>query len=75
VAEDRVSPDISVSTIRLGIDHRWGEEGSPLIFETAIFLGKKFDVVARYPTEADAVAGHCETLLRMKKATETAAKS
>ena len=36
VAYDEVGP-LRVSTVFLGIDHRWGDEGPPLVFETMIF--------------------------------------
>lgn len=54
-----------VSTVFLGLDHRFGD-GPPLIFETMIFPpGWPDDVPTwfeeyqeRYSTEAEAVAGH-----------------
>lgn len=48
-----------VSTIWLGLDHRYGE-GAPLIFETMVFPADSFsDLDAdRYSTLAQAEAGH-----------------
>ncbi len=59
-----------VSTVWLGLDHNFWK-GRPLIFETAVFdesdmhysesMGRSFprcDVMARYSTEAEALAGH-----------------
>ena len=48
-----------VSTVWLGIDHRFGE-GAPLIFETMVFPGERH--VERYVTEEEAKAGH-ETIV------------
>ena len=51
----------------LGIDHGWGK-GRPIIFETMVFLrsgrdDQQFDEYQRrYSTEAEALAGHAETL-------------
>lgn len=60
-----------ISTIFLGVDHGW-TEGAPQLFETALFSGEKTfntllkrevrncEVVARYATWGEAVAGHME---------------
>jgi hypothetical protein len=49
-----------VSTIWLGVDHSFGEDAVPLIFETMIFCptGGHIHYVRRYPTEEAALAGH-----------------
>ncbi len=39
VAEDRIG-DARVSTVFLGLDHRFGDEGPPVLFETMVFDGK-----------------------------------
>jgi predicted cobalt transporter CbtA len=50
-----------VSTVWIGIDHRFGDDGPPLIFETMVFNRAEgwgeLDC-ERYSTEAEAVAGH-----------------
>lgn len=52
--------DYVVSTVFLGIDHRFGPDGPPLVFETMIF--PKGDMteewVARYSTYQEALDGH-----------------
>jgi len=69
VAEDRlVGPDgvwCKVSTVFLVLDHSfsWDPDAPPLLFETMIFLDRDAPGVEdqaqwRYPTEAEAVAGH-----------------
>ncbi len=49
--------DVRISTIFLGIDHRFGK-GAPLLFETMIF-GRIFDQkMWRYSTWEEAEKGH-----------------
>lgn len=60
---DKFSNDtISVSTVFLGIDHNFGDEGEPVLFETMIFggsLGEHYDEFQdRYCTWKEAEAGH-----------------
>jgi len=59
-----------VSTVWLGIDHRFYGEGPPVIFETMVFAkedrgtGSLPDLdCRRYCTESEALAGHQETVL------------
>lgn len=47
-----------VSTVFLGLDHSWSDEGDPLLFETMVFLDGTGGQMARYSTWAEAVAGH-----------------
>ena len=53
-----------VSTVWLGVDHRFGNDGPPLIFETMIFAkhGGDYDwsgdYTARYSTLEEAESGH-----------------
>lgn len=70
VAKTEVGPYL-VSTIWLGLDHNFFGTGPPIIFETLVF-GPEFSGEIdgrRYPTEADALAGHEEfvTLIRSTK--------
>ena len=57
VERTEVGDDVVVSTVWLGVDHRWGD-GPPLIFETMVFGGEHDEVQERYSTEEDARAGH-----------------
>jgi len=49
-----------VSTVWLGLDHRYGEGGKPLIFETMVFpkdsMGE--EDCEQYATEIEAYLGH-----------------
>jgi hypothetical protein len=47
-----------VSTVFLGLDHRFSANGDPLLFETAILSGEGCEVIDRYPSWAEAAAGH-----------------
>lgn len=52
-----------VSTVWLGLDHQL-DDGPPLIFETMVFTNGAWDerLCRRYATEAEALAGHAETV-------------
>jgi len=53
-----LSDGVTVSTVFLGIDHRFGAEGPPLLFETMIFGGPLAGYQQRYSTWDDALVGH-----------------
>jgi hypothetical protein len=50
--------DVEVSTVWLGLNHRFLGDGAPLIFETMIFGGPHDQWQWRYPTREAALAGH-----------------
>jgi len=58
VLHDRTIENISISTVFLGIDHNFCEEGPPILFETMVFGGKFDGTQQRYPTWDEAVQGH-----------------
>jgi hypothetical protein len=60
--------DLSVSTVFLGLDHNYSEEGAPILFETMVF-GLPNEYQRRYTTWDEAVHGHEEVcqLYRRKK--------
>ncbi len=49
---------VRVSTVFLGIDHNYFDQGDPLLFETMIFLGRTEEGMMRYSTYEQAEAGH-----------------
>lgn len=49
---------VKVSTVFLGLDHRFGTRGAPLLFETMVFGGPHDGEQDRYSTRAEALAGH-----------------
>lgn len=67
VAMDTLDDGRWISTVWLGMDHRFGE-GPPLIFETMVFPpGDMGDLYCeRYSTEAEAIAGHDQIVARAK---------
>jgi hypothetical protein len=67
VAEDYLPGDVHVSTVFLGLDHRWGE-GPPLLFETMIFGGPNNEYQERYSTWAEAEIGHAKAVTLAKEA-------
>ena len=60
IAHTQVSPRISVSTVFLGLDHRCGSAGKPILFESLVFGGKHNEEMLRYTSFDDAVKGHNE---------------
>lgn len=51
---------LRVSTVFLGLNHRFGDDGPPLLFETMVFVGKSGEDLnmERYTTWDQALAGH-----------------
>lgn len=49
---------VRVSTVFLGIDHNWSDQGPPLLFETMIFGGKHDGYQVRTATYDEALAAH-----------------
>jgi len=70
VAQDLLPGGIHISTVFLGLDHRFGEDGPPLIFETMVFGGEYDQFQERYSTWEEAEKGHAEILSRVKAALE-----
>jgi len=73
VAFDKID-DIEVSTVFLGLDHNWEEDGDPLLFETMSFLPDDWGGMERwrYFTWEEAEAGHREMVDEVKKMIEKA---
>ncbi len=63
VKQDTLPNDVRVSTVFLGLDHNYDDEGPPLLFETMVFGGGIHDQsMRRYSTWEEAEAGHSEML-------------
>jgi hypothetical protein len=56
-----------VSTVWLGMDHGYDEEGLPVIFETMVFNGQHDNYCERYTAETEAKAGHKRIVEALKK--------
>jgi hypothetical protein len=59
VARDELGPGLVVSTVFLGLDHRFGD-GPPILFETLVFDDYERGDGARYSTWDEAERGHRE---------------
>lgn len=57
-----------VSTVFLGLDHRFGIEGPPILFETLVFGGPLADEMERYSTYEQAEEGHARMVARVEAA-------
>lgn len=65
---DELPNQVRVSTVFLGIDHRFGGEGPPILWETMIFGGDQDSYQDRYTSREDALKGHEEALKLAKAA-------
>jgi len=65
IARDMVGGN-EVSTVWLGINHNFSDDGAPVIFETMVFPNEDWDgdelYMNRYSTEAEALEGHKEAI-------------
>jgi hypothetical protein len=53
-----INDETYVSTVFLGVDHRFMGEGRPLLFETMVFGGAYDEYQWRYSTRDEALRGH-----------------
>ena len=72
--------DLTISTVWLGVNHNFTNEGPPIIFETMIFGPREEDAPFdedlddlvgqqwRYPTEEAALAGHDQAVALVREA-------
>ena len=58
VARDEMPNGVTVSTVFLGLDHSFGSEGPPVLWETIIFGGKHDGYMDRYRSHEAALQGH-----------------
>ena len=66
VGDDHFGEDVRVSTVFLGLDHRYDNKGPPLVFETMVFGPYGGGEQYRYSTWDDAEAGHKATVKRVR---------
>jgi hypothetical protein len=62
VAETFTRNGVRISTVFLGLDHRFTGDGPPLLFETCVFGGWQHGIGRRYSTWDEAEAGHLEAV-------------
>lgn len=58
VKQTTLGREVRVSTVFLGLNHRFVGRGPPLLFETMVFGGERNGAQWRYSTWDEAVAGH-----------------
>jgi len=58
IARTEVAEGVEVSTVFLGLDHNFGFDGAPVLFETLVFGCPLDGEMDRYTTESAARAGH-----------------
>lgn len=58
---------ILVSTVFLGIDHRFFGEGPPILWETMVFGGLLDGEQNRYSSQEEAILGHQEMCMRVSE--------
>ena len=66
VAQDEPAPGIWVSTVFLGIDHRFIGDGPPILFETMTFSDYGGDDERRYSPGDEAMAGHARVVAELR---------
>src|SRR5262245_50077519 len=74
VSKTQIGNSCEVSTVFLGLDHRYFGDGPPLLFETLVFGGPLKDEMVRYSSWDDAVTGHAAMVRRVNAAIEEADK-
>ena len=64
----QINSEVMVSTVFLGLDHRFGGKGPPLLFETMIFGAgdEAQNDVWRYSSWDDAKTGHAAVVSRLR---------
>ena len=62
VAKSIVGDEVEVSTVFIGLDHRFGEPGPPLLWETMIFGGPHDGETWRYSSREQAKDGHLRVI-------------
>jgi len=60
---------VRVSTVFLGLDHRFGSLGPPILWETLVFGGALDGESERYSSREDAYLGHLAMCERVRLAT------
>jgi hypothetical protein len=61
---------VQVSTVFLGVDHNFFDEGETVLFETMVFGGEYDDAQERYSTYAEAEQGHTRWVNKVKRNNE-----
>jgi len=68
VGSTRFPSGTRVSTVFLTLDHGWGENKNPVLWETMIFGGNEDQFQERYESFDEAVLGHLAAVKRVTQA-------
>lgn len=60
--------EATISTVFLGMDHGWDQDGPPILFETLVIGGPCDGDMWRYATWAEAEAGHAAAVEAVRSA-------
>jgi hypothetical protein len=63
-------PEVDVSTVFLGLDHAWGDDEAPKLFETMIFRQGRGEAFQRCSTREQALEAHALCVDRVLKMLE-----
>jgi hypothetical protein len=74
VGYTEITSECLVSTVFLGLDHRFFGKGPPLLFETMIFGGPLDHETWRYSSWDDAETGHAVAVRKARKAMAVAVR-
>ena len=64
-----IQGDVTISTVFLGLDYSFSDEGPPVLFETMVFEGGHGGDMERYCTWSQAEAGHARWVAKVFKPT------
>jgi hypothetical protein len=64
----QINSQVWVSTVFLGIDHRYWGKGPPIVFETMVFRDHEGIEQQRYSSWDDAEAGHAAMVKKYRSA-------
>lgn len=68
VGYTEITSEITVSTVFLGMNHRFSSQGPPHLFETAVFGGPHDGDMWRYSSWDDAETGHTIAVKKVRTA-------
>ena len=68
VRRTQYNDEVTISTVFLGLDHNFGSDGPPVLFETMVFGGKLDSEMSRYSSWEGAVTGHEEWVKKVAMA-------
>jgi hypothetical protein len=70
VVKSDIVQGVHISTVFLGLDHGWGPDRKPVLFETMIFGGDLDEFQRRYHTWEEAEIGHAEAVSKVLRNSE-----